>query len=105
MITEIRCIESDDLWMSMCYHRPSVAIHFTLKQDIEGVASLLPKIEEKLSPFDVRPHWGKLFTIPPAVLQSRYERFGDFVDLMTRYDPEAKFVNQFMRQNVLGPAT
>jgi len=102
MITEIRCIEADDLWMSMSYHRPSVAIHFTLKQDVEGVASLLPKIEEKLTPFDVRPHWGKLFTVPPAVLQTRYERFQDFVDLMRRYDPDGKFVNPFMSQNVLG---
>jgi xylitol oxidase len=51
MITEIRSIESDNLWMSPCYHQPSIAIHFTLKQDFDGVGALLPKIEEKLAPF------------------------------------------------------
>jgi xylitol oxidase len=83
LITEIRSIAADKLWMSPCYDQPSIAIHFTLKQDIEGVSSLLPKIEEKLAPFNVRPHWGKLFTILPAVLQSRYPRIDDFKKLVS----------------------
>jgi xylitol oxidase len=101
MITEIRTIAADDLWMSMAYKRDSVAIHFTLTQDTERVMALLPKIEEKLSPFGVRPHWGKLFTIDPGTLQSRYERIQDFRDLMQEYDPEGKFINEFVRQNIL----
>jgi xylitol oxidase len=100
MITEIRTIAADDLWMSPCYHQPSVAIHFTLKQDVEGVNSLLPKIEEKLTPFHVKPHWGKLFTIPPEVLQTRYEKMDDFKTLMNQYDPEGKFRNEFMSRNI-----
>jgi len=102
MITEIRTIDADNLWMSPCYHQPSVAIHFTLKQDIAGVNALLPKIEEKLSPFQVRPHWGKLFTIAPETLKSRYEKFGDFQQLIAKYDPEGKFRNEFMNESVLG---
>jgi xylitol oxidase len=101
MITEIRTIAADDLWMSMAYKQDSVAIHFTLTQDTERVMALLPKIEEKLSPFGVRPHWGKLFTIDPGTLQSRYERSQDFRDLMQEYDPEGKFINEFVRQNIL----
>jgi xylitol oxidase len=88
--------------MSPCYHQPSVAIHFTLKQDIEGVNALLPRIEEKLSPFNVKPHWGKLFTITPETLKSRYEKFDDFEELITRYDPEGKFRNEFLEKNVFG---
>jgi xylitol oxidase len=102
MITEIRTIDADEYWMSPCYHQPSVAIHFTLKQDIEGVSALLPKIEEKLAPFNVKPHWGKLFTITPATLRSRYEKMGDFEQLMSRYDPKGKFRNEFLNTNVLG---
>lgn len=101
MITEIRTIAADDLWMSMAYRQDSVAIHFTLTQDTERVMALLPKIEEKLSPFGVRPHWGKLFTIDPGTLQSRYERIQEFRNLMQEYDPERKFVNEFVRQNIL----
>jgi len=102
MITEIRTIDADNLWMSPCYHQPSVAIHFTLKQDIEGVNALLPKIEEKLSPFNVKPHWGKLFTITPETLKARYEKYDDFQQLIDRYDPQGKFRNEFMNNNVLG---
>jgi len=102
MITEIRTIDADNLWMSPCYQQPSVAIHFTLKQNVEGVNNLLPKIEEKLAQFGVRPHWGKLFTIPPAILQSRYEKLSDFKQLANQFDPEGKFRNEFISTNVLG---
>src|SRR5205809_787690 len=32
-ITEIRTIHADEFWMSPCYKQPSVAIHFTWKQE------------------------------------------------------------------------
>jgi alditol oxidase len=104
MITEIRTIAADDFWMSPCYKQDSVAIHFTLEQDIEGVSALLPKIEEKLSPFNVKPHWGKLFTIAPATLKARYEKMSGFQQLITRHDPEKKFRNEFLDNNVFGGA-
>ena len=102
MITEIRTIDADDFWMSPCYHQPSVAIHFTLKQDVEGVNALLPLIEEKLAPFGAKPHWGKLFTISPTKLQSRYEKIADFQQLVNEYDPDGKFRNEFVDVNVFG---
>lgn len=102
MITEIRTIDADDFWMSPCYHQPSVAIHFTLKQDVEEVNALLPLIEEKLAPFGAKPHWGKLFTLSPATLQSRYEKIADFQQLVNEYDPDGKFRNGFVDVNVFG---
>jgi xylitol oxidase len=102
MITEIRTIDADNLWMSPCYHQQCVAIHFTLKQEIDAVNALLPKIEERLAPFNVRPHWGKLFTISPETLKSRYEKMEDFKELITRYDPDGKFRNEFLTGNVFG---
>ena len=100
LITEIRTVDADELWMSMCYRRPSVAIHFTLKQDIQGVQSFLPNLEETLAPFEPRPHWGKLFTLQPSVLHSRYERYRDFLAMASQYDPEGKFRNDFMNENL-----
>ena len=101
MISEIRTVAADELWLSMAYKQDSVAIHFTMTQDTDRVMALLPKIEEKLSPFGVRPHWGKLSTIKPGTLQSRYERITDFRKLMQEYDPQGKFVNDFVRKNIL----
>jgi xylitol oxidase len=100
LISEIRTIAADDLWMSTCYQQPSVTIHFTWKQDWPAVRRLLPIIEKELSPFQPRPHWGKLFTLSPAQLRSRYEKLSDFRQLATKYDPKGKFRNDFLNTNL-----
>src|SRR5579862_3688009 len=100
LITEIRAIAADDLWMSPCYQQPSVTIHFTWKPDWPAVRRLLPIIERELSPFQPRPHWGKLFTMPPAELRAKYERLADFTQLATKYDPKGKFRNDFLNTNL-----
>ena len=51
LISEIRTISADDLWMSPCYEQPSVAIHFTWKPEWPAVKQLLPLIERELAPF------------------------------------------------------
>jgi alditol oxidase len=99
-ISELRTIDADELWMSTAYKRPSLAIHFTWKQDWESVSKVLPVIEGELAPYDVRPHWGKLFTIPAADLRKRYERFDDFKQLAAQYDPKGKFRNDFLNRSV-----
>src|SRR6266487_5907617 len=68
MISEIRAIAADDLWMSPCYKQACITLHFTWKQDWPAVSKLLPVIENELAPFHARPHWGKLFTTSPAEL-------------------------------------
>ena len=102
LISEIRTIAADDLWLSPCHRQPSVAIHFTWKQDWPAVNRLLPVIERELSPFNVRPHWGKLFTLDPATLRSRYERLPAFVELCHRFDPRGKFRNAFLEKYIFG---
>jgi xylitol oxidase len=100
LITEIRAIAADELWMSPCYKRPSVTIHFTWKPDWPAVRRLLPIIERELAPFHPRPHWGKLFTLSPAVLQSEYEKRPEFIALSHRFDPRGKFRNEFLNINI-----
>jgi len=100
MISELRTIAADDLWMSTAYERDSLAIHFTWKQDWESVSRVLPMIERELGPFEVRPHWGKLFTLASAELQSRYERLEEFKQLAARFDPAGKFRNEFLASNL-----
>ena len=102
MISELRTIDADPLWMSPCYNQPSLAIHFTWKQDWESVRKVLPMIERELAPFKVRPHWGKLFTLAPAQLQRRYEKCGAFKQLVKQYDPQDKFRNEFLAASLYG---
>lgn len=100
MISEIRAIEEDDLWMSPCYKEPSVSFHFTWEQDWDALKKLLPVIEKELEPFELRPHWGKIFTLSPARLQSLYKKLPDFRELITEYDPNGKFRNAYLQKYI-----
>jgi alditol oxidase len=102
LISELRTVDADDLWMSPCYKQPSLAMHFTWKQNWESVRKVLPLIEQVLAPFNARPHWGKLFTMAPAELQSSYEKLPDFRQLAQEYDPEGQFRNAFLATNIYG---
>jgi alditol oxidase len=104
MITEIRTIAADDLWMSPCYKQACVTIHFTWKQDWPAVRRLLPVIETELAPFGARPHWGKLFTMAPSQLHAHYEKMPEFVALCKKYDPRGKFRNEFLDKNIFARA-
>ena len=101
-ITEIRCIDADDLWMSPCYHQPSTTIHFTWQPDWPAVSRVLPLVEAQLAPFHAKPHWGKLFTMSPRRLAALYQRMPDFRHLLQEYDPKGKFRNDFLNTNIFG---
>ncbi len=96
LVSEIRTVAADELWLSPAYRRDSVALHFTWKPDVRRVMDLLPVIEAALEPFEPRPHWGKLFAIDAQILRSRYERRPDFVSLARGLDPGGKFRNSFV---------
>lgn len=103
MVSEVRSVDRDELWMSPCYGRDSVGIHFTWRPREAEVFSLLKEVvEPALRPFAPRPHWGKVFVMEPAEVMSRYERLGDFRALCQRWDPEGKFRNSFTRRYIFG---
>jgi xylitol oxidase len=102
LISEIRSIAADDLWLSPCYKQSCVAIHFTLTQETEAVIKLLPEIEKALAPYNAKPHWGKLFTMPGAKLASLYPKMNDFKKLVAEYDSQQKFRNGFLERNLYG---
>jgi xylitol oxidase len=102
LISEIRSVAADELWMSPFYRRDCIAIHFTWKKDWEGVRKVLPVIEDQLAQFSARPHWAKLFTMSPAHLQALYEKLPDFRQLLQHYDPQGKFRNAFLDWYIFG---
>ncbi|HEX8598864.1 MAG TPA: D-arabinono-1,4-lactone oxidase [Chloroflexia bacterium] len=101
-VTEVRTIAADDLWMSPCYQQACVGIHFTWKKDWDAVRQLLPVIEEQLAPLEARPHWGKLFTMPPQRVRLLYPKLPDFQRLLRSYDPQGKFRNAFLDRYIFG---
>lgn len=95
-VSELRTIAADDLWMSPCYRRASLAIHFTWKPQWEAVRAVLPMIENQLARFGARPHWAKLYTMKAGPL---YERLPDFRELVKSLDPGGKFRNNYLNRN------
>ena len=101
LVSEVRSIAADDLWLSGAYGRDTIALHFTWRNDPVGVAALLPAIEAALAPFDARPHWGKLSASGGGTTIDRYPRGADFRALVAAEDPEGRFTNAYL-ERVLG---
>jgi len=102
LISEVRTVAADDLWLSTAYGRDTVCLHFSLKPDKVEVDQLLPVVEEALAPFEARPHWGKMFVAGARELEERYERLPDFRRLAERMDPRGAFRNAFLDRHVYG---
>lgn len=97
LVNEIRTVRADDLWLSSSYGTDAVGIHFTWKPEEEAVRALLPTIEAAL-PATARPHWGKVFTLDPVEVRSRYPRWDEFAALAADFDPERRFVNPYLQR-------
>jgi xylitol oxidase len=99
IVTELRTVAADDLWLSTAYGRNSLGIHFTWRNLPAEVTALLPVVEAALAPFAPRTHWGKWFA--DAAASDRYPRFEDAIGLMRELDPEGTFRNAYT-ERVLG---
>ena len=95
LVSEIRTMAADNLWLSGAYGRDTVGFHFTWQRRPE-VLDLLPELDRLLAPYDGRPHWGKLFHADAADLRSRYPRFDDFAALVLELDPHRTFRNRLL---------
>jgi xylitol oxidase len=95
-ISEVRTVAGDGQWLSPSYDRDSVALHFTWVDDTAAVLPVIGRVEEALAPFDPRPHWGKVFTVPGALLRGRYARHAEFAALAAELDPRGAFRNAFV---------
>jgi hypothetical protein len=100
LITELRTMSAEDQWLSGASGHDAVGIHFTWKHHREGVAALLPRIEERLLPLGARPHWGKLSHATD--LEALYPRLDDFRALADRFDPRGKLRNRYLDEHVFG---
>jgi alditol oxidase len=104
LVSELRTIAGDALWLSPQQGRDTLAIHFTWRRRPAEVEAVVSQIEAGLARFAARPHWGKVFTAEAAALAPLYPRMAAFRDLRERMDPNRVFVNDWLRQRVLANA-
>jgi xylitol oxidase len=102
VVSEIRTVAADGLWLSPACDGDQVAVHFTWQQRQPEVEAVLPLIEQALAPFSARAHWGKLFH--GAALDHDHRGVRQFRDLAAELDPAGKFRNPFLDRHVLGRA-
>ncbi len=92
---EIRAVAADELWLSPFHQRDSVGLHFTWVDDEAAVLPVVGLVERQLAPYAPRPHWAKIFTVPPDQVRAGYPRLADFRALVAELDPAGKFGNAF----------
>lgn len=99
-ITEIRTIAADDIWLSPAYQQDCVAIHFSWLGMDQEINRFLPTLEKALAPFNPRPHWGKMFMMPPTDVQACYPQMANFQTLLGEFDPKGKFLNDYLAKYI-----
>lgn len=97
---EVRTAPADDLPLSTASGRDTVyiAVHMFRGTPHEAYFTAAERI---MTQHGGRPHWGKLHSRDAEQLAELYPRFGEFVELRDRLDPERTFGNAYLRR-VLG---
>lgn len=96
MVSELRTIAGDDLWMSPHVGRDSLAFHFTWHPDQALAEEAARTVANALGELAPRAHWGKVFD-PTQFDFAQYERLDDFLSLVGRLDPNGRFENEWHR--------
>jgi xylitol oxidase len=96
LISEVRSVAADDVWLSPAYGRDTVAFHFTWRRDPPAVLDALAAIEQQIRPFDARPHWGKVHRFSPEQLFQAYPRLPSYQAQRRQLDPSGVFSNAFL---------
>ena len=100
---EVRVAPADDVPLSTAFGRDTMylAFHTHHRSDWRDHAAYFTAMEAIMHAHDGRPHWGKLHTRTAADLASAYPRFGDFLAMRDRLDPDRVFANAHLRR-ILG---
>ena len=91
---------ADDIPLSTAGGRDTFYLAFHTHRDADHT-SYFAGIEPIMRAHDGRPHWGKVHTRTAADLAPAYPRFGEFLAMRDRLDPDRVFTNAYLRR-VLG---
>ena len=97
---EVRTAPADDVPLSTSHGRDSLYLAFHVPVDTDH-RPYFGGLEPVLRAAGGRPHWGKVHTCSVEDLAPAYDRFGDFLALRERLDPDRVMSNAHLRR-VLG---
>ena len=98
---EVRIAAEDDIWLSTAYGRRTgyIAIHRYFREDPH---EYFRAAEQIFRAYAGRPHWGKMHYQDAESLRALYPKFGDFLAVRDKLDPQRMFANPYL-DRVLGP--
>eukprot|EP01080_Neovahlkampfia_damariscottae_P000817 gene817-9067_t len=101
LISEIRFIAKDDIWLSPFYNRDSVAISVIL-YDLNSIwESYSNDLEKIFIKHQGRPHYGKHHNRNATNLKHEFEKWDDFLKIRNQMDPDGIFLNDYLK-NIFG---
>ncbi|NDC44788.1 MAG: hypothetical protein EBZ55_01695 [Actinobacteria bacterium] len=97
---EVRSVKGDDIPLSTATGRDSayIAVHMYKGTEFEPY---FRAVEEIMSDYSGRPHWGKLHFQDRNYLDRVYPELASFGELRDQMDPEGTFTNAYLNR-VLG---
>lgn len=93
MVSEVRTVAADNLWLSPQYERDCVAFHFTWYHDMASALAMAQLVAKTLALFTPLPHWGKVFDPAQFDFAALYPRLGDAQHAFATKDPTGMFRN------------
>jgi L-gulonolactone oxidase len=98
---EVRFVAGDDAFLSPAHERDTcyIAVHVYRGMEFEPY---FRGVEEIMSSFGGRPHWGKMHFQTATTLAPRYPQWDAFQAARSQVDPEGRFRNAYT-DRVLGP--
>jgi FAD/FMN-containing dehydrogenase len=93
---EVRTVGADDAYLSPNYRTATVVISVSGTPGTD-YWDYLRSVDELLSQFSARVHWGKLHFLTPERLHALYPEAGRFIQLRRELDPHGTFLNSHLR--------
>jgi L-gulono-1,4-lactone dehydrogenase len=94
---EVRVVPGDDLWLSTAHGRDTAYVACHMFQGTR-FDEYFTEIEKIFVAHEGRPHWGKMHTRDHEYLAKQYPKFGDFLRVRDRVDPQRLFANEYTRR-------
>jgi L-gulonolactone oxidase len=94
---ECRVVAADDALLSPSHARETFYVAVHQYQGMEW-RPYFDAVEEIMGEYGGRPHWGKRHSLGHDVLSERYPRWGDFLAVRDRLDPDRVFANGYTQR-------
>ncbi|KAJ1802747.1 D-arabinono-1,4-lactone oxidase [Coemansia sp. RSA 2598] len=103
---EVRFVKDTDVWLSPAYGQTVCYIGVIMYRPYHKSVPYKKYwrvYEDIMRTLGGRPHWAKAHKMFYYDFVNLYPRFGDFVEMRKRCDPNGVFVNDYIRRHILPP--